>query len=133
MEERADAVRVPPRLGKDQIATRILSAVALIVGALAVGMAFIPSSYDYNAGQNKAFCPIPALYDRSGFVHALTSNGDPNNGFGDEVAENLADECGDKIEHHLRMSVGATTLTVPFGFLALFLYVRRRLRSLSTA
>jgi hypothetical protein len=60
-------------------------------------------------------------------VHGLTSNSNPNKRFSYDVAESLADECGDKIEHHLRMSVGATTLTMPFGLFALFLYVRRRL------
>jgi hypothetical protein len=130
MAYQSDVGPASGKLGKDQIIARTCFVIALILGPLAVGMAFIPPRYDYNAGQNSSFCPVPALYDRPGLVNSLTTNKDPNNSFGDVVASRLADECGEKIDHHLRIGIGATTLTAPLSFVALCLYVRRRLQPL---
>lgn len=124
MAQKKDAAKAADDVENPPILAPALAGLALIACVIAIGAAFIPPSNTEVRGT----CPVPALFDRPGYIHSLESAKDPRQQYDSRGATDIADSCGVKVDHHIRMSVGAMTLAVPLGLLALFVYFRRRLQ-----
>jgi hypothetical protein len=95
-----------------RVAAICCGGLALIIGTFAFGAAFLPPRYEARPSGNYTFCPVPAFYSESTY--------------GDDSY--IPSECGEKIDHHIRVSAGTTTLAVPIGLLALLLWVQYKIR-----
>ncbi|MEV5944579.1 hypothetical protein [Streptomyces sp. NPDC051994] len=104
-----------PRSGTERLVI-IVGLLALVGWVWALWLAFYPMQHGGDGGveSQELSCQQPALFQESSFTKSISDT------WNKEIARNLAAECADKNDAHLRLALGVAILAAPLALLWLW-------------